>query len=93
MNSAVLLATQNQRLYEQNQRQKRKRSIQRTYIQQGGVLQAQQAQDPQERNDNIRTETAEDNQHGDRSRTPPRCSACRSLEHNARRCPELQPIR
>ena len=36
--SAVLLTSENKRLYMENQRQKRKRAQRRTYIARGGVL-------------------------------------------------------
>ena len=38
MSSAVLLASENEKLQVENQRQKRKRAIKRTYIAKGGVL-------------------------------------------------------
>ena len=36
--SAILLASENKKLYMENQRQKRKRAQPRTYIARGGVL-------------------------------------------------------
>jgi hypothetical protein len=36
--SAILLASENEKLYIENQRQKRKRAQRRTYIAKGGVL-------------------------------------------------------
>jgi len=88
MLSAVLLASENEKLRIENQRQKRKRAQPRTYIARGGVLsgaeglsRAQAAEAPAEA-------AAERPQ-----RAPRKCSICASTEHNARTCPRRQTSR
>jgi hypothetical protein len=90
MHNAVLLASQNEKLYAENQRQKRKRAQRRSYITRGGVLTGNEGQILIERGEDSRTEAVEDVSSGVRQRAPPKCSICSSLEHNARACPERQ---
>jgi len=88
--SAVLLASENKRLYIENQRQKRKIVKRRTYVARGGVLlgaegasrvQAGQIGAAKE----VVKAAAERPQ-----RAPRKCSMCYSTEHTARTCPTRQ---
>jgi hypothetical protein len=90
MHNAVLLANQNEKLYAENQRQKRKRGQQRSYLTRGGVLTGAEAQHLMETGENSSTEVVNDVRNEVRKRAPPKCSLCSSLEHNARTCPERQ---
>ena len=91
MTGATVLAVENQALREANAKQKRKRASERTYIGEGGVLSGKEGQERAKRaridNNDIgagsggRTEISS-------ARAPPRCSICRSLEHNATGCPD-----
>ena len=92
MNSAILLASQNEQLQIENQRQKRKRSQKRSYVARGGVLSGAEGQSLTENRENSRTEVVEDVPSEVRQRAPPKCSLYSSLEHNARSCPERQRI-
>jgi hypothetical protein len=44
MHSAVLLADENEKLRNENQRQKRKRATRRSYLTKGGILTGAEAQ-------------------------------------------------
>ncbi len=90
MYNAVLLASQNEKLYVENQRQKRKRGQKRLYLTRGGVLSGAEGQSLIENRENSRTEAVEDVSSGVRQRAPLKYSLCSSLEHNARTCPERQ---
>jgi hypothetical protein len=90
MSSAVLLASENKKLYIENQRQKKKRAKKRTYIARGGVLSgaegASRAQAAQEGvAEGVAEAAAERPQ-----RAPRKCSMCSSTEHTARTCPRRQ---
>ena len=90
MSSAVLLASENEKLRMENQRQKRKRAKKRTYIARGGVLSgaegASRAQAAQEGAAEGAAEAAAERP----QRAPRKCSMCKSTEHNARTCPRRQ---
>ena len=92
MHSAVLLASQNDKLYIENQHQKRKRGQKRSYLKRGGILSGAEGQSLIDYRDSNRTEVVEDVLRGVRQRAPPKCSLCSSLEHNARTCLERQRI-
>jgi hypothetical protein len=86
MHSAVILAGQNQQLLAENQRQKRKRAQNRTYIARGGVLSGEEAQNligiaVEAQNQPIVLEAPRQ-----RQRAPPKCSLCGSLLHKANTC-------
>jgi hypothetical protein len=90
MNSAVLLAEENRQLRHANERQKRKRAQKRTFIARGGVLTVQEGRDLSQ-NTAIVPESGVIHQEATvRTRAPPRCSICKSLEHTARTCPTNQ---
>jgi hypothetical protein len=87
MLSAVLLASENEKLRMENQRQKRKRAKKRTYVARGGVLLAAEgascAQATQIRAADRAVEAAAKRP----QRAPRKCSKCASTEHTARTCP------
>ena len=90
MSSAVLLASENEKLRIENQRQKRRRVEKRTYIARGGVLSgaegASRAQAAQEGVVEGAAEAATERP----QRAPRKCSICYSIEHTARTCPRRQ---
>ena len=92
MHSAVLLASQNEKLTAENHRQKRKRAQRRTYIAKGGVLTGAEAQVLIQRDENGCTEAVQGRQGKVQQRALPRCSLCGSLEHKAPICPRYQCI-
>ena len=86
MNSATILAEENSKLRAANDRQRRKRQIQRQYIARGGVLQAEEGQ-------RRVTEAQIVVQQGDqevtppvRTRAPPMCSKCHVQGHTRTQC-------
>ena len=60
MHSAVLLAHQNEQLYKENQRQKRKRVQRRSYLTRGGVLTGAEAQQLIEEGETSHQEAVQD---------------------------------
>ena len=92
MHNAALLAEQNEQLFAENHRQKRKRAQPRTYIARGGVLNVAETQQRLENERNVALERAEAIRNKPQRRAPPRCSICASLEHTARTCFERQSI-
>jgi hypothetical protein len=87
MHSAVLLADENKKLRAVNERQKKKRAAQRSYIAKGGVLTGQEGLN---RSITVNTESTGQSTGGvkeQRIRAPRTCSMCKSLEHTARTCP------
>jgi len=90
MLSAVLLASECEKLQAENQRQKRKRAKRRTYIARGGVLSGAEglsrAQAAQEGAVEGAAEAAVERP----QRAPRKCSMCNSTEHTARTCPRRQ---
>ena len=90
MSSAVLLASENENLRMENQRQKRKRAKKCTYIARGGVLSgaegASRAQAAQEGAAEGAAEAAAERP----QRAPRKYSMCQSLEYTARTCPRHQ---
>ena len=92
MHNAVLLASQNERLYAENQRQKRKRIEKRSYIAKGGVLTGAEARGLMENGDNSQVMDIAKVQPVKYQRAPPKCSICGSLQHNARICSERQSV-
>jgi len=85
MHSAAILADENTKLREANQRQRRKQQQRRQYIATGDVLQAQQGQLLAREADMV-------GQQGDQNRTnttrraPPTCSICHIQGHNRTQC-------
>jgi hypothetical protein len=88
MHSAALLAEENRRLHAENDRQKRKRNAQRSYIATGGVLAvADGLQLIEERVEGQQAGSVQRRQTGQR-RAQRHCSKCRSPGHTARTCSE-----
>ena len=90
MSSTVLLASKNEKLYMENQCQKRKRAKKCIYIARGGVLSgaegASRAQAAQRgAAEGVAEAAAERPQ-----RAPRKCSICKLLNHTARICPRRQ---
>lgn len=84
MHSTVLLASQNKKLFAENQRQKRKRGKKRSYLKKGGVLTATEARTLVE----VEKKAIKKPSDIVRPQALPKCSLCSLLEHNARTCPE-----
>jgi hypothetical protein len=84
--STMILASQNERLVAENQRQKRKKAKKHIYIAKGGILIRAKAQVLIDNNENSRTDAIQDRQGEVRQRALPRCSLCRSLEYKAPIC-------
>ena len=94
MLSAVLLTSENKKLYIENQRQKKKRAEKRTYIARGGVLsgaegasRTQAAQEGVVEGAAEAAEAAAEAATERPQRAPRKCSICYSIKHNARTCP------
>jgi hypothetical protein len=87
MSSAVLLASENETLRMENQRQKRKRAKQRTYIARGGVLTGAEGQSRAQAAQTRREDAVADAAAERPQRAPRKCSMCYSTEHTARTCP------
>jgi len=92
MHNAILLASQNKKLFIENQRQKRKRAQRRSYIAREDVLTNDEAQSLIEIGNNDDTTTIEETTSEIRQRASSKCSVCSSLAHNARTCLERQSI-
>ncbi len=93
MHSAVLLASENERLAAENARQKRKRAQKRSYVARGGIFTVAEARQlintqQEELAEAAWVDATESRQ--PKQRAPPRCSWCNSLEHKIPRCPEYQ---
>ena len=90
MLSAILLASENKKLYIENQCQKKKRVEKRTYIARGGVLSgAEGASHTQAAQEGV-VEGAVEAATERPQRAPRKCSMCYSIKHNARTCPRRQ---
>ena len=87
MSSAVLLASENEKLRMENQRQKRKRAKKCTYIARGGVLLGAEGASRAQAAQGGAAEGAAAERP---QRAPRKCSICKSLEHTARTCPRRQ---
>ena len=87
MYNAAILASENKGLRTMSARQKRKQETPRSYIAKWGVLTAEEGQNRVKRA-RIADEAVSSGVAAQASsRSPPRCSICSSLEHNARGCP------
>jgi hypothetical protein len=90
MHSAVLLASENERLAAENARQKRKRAQKRSYVARGGIFTAAEARQLINTQQEELAEAAWVDATHSRQRAPPRCSWCGSLEHKIPKCPEYR---
>lgn len=92
MSNAVLLASENEKLYMESQCQKRKRAKKRMYIAEGGVLLgakgASRAQAAQEGVAAVAVEAAAERP----QRAPRKCSMCNLIEHTARTCLDVRQL-
>ena len=88
MNSAVLLTSQNKKLFTKNQHQKQKKAQRQSYIAKEGVLSGTQAQSLIKNKENSCTEVIK----GVESRIWQcallKCSLCLSLKYTVYTCPE-----
>ena len=90
MLSAVLLASENKKLYIENQRQKKKRAEKRTYIARGGVLLGAEGAFYAQAAQEVVVEGAAEAATERPQRAPRKCSMCHLIEHTARTCPRRQ---
>jgi len=88
--SAVLLASENEKLCMENQRQKRKRAKKCTYIARGGVLLGAEGASRAQAVQGGAAEGAAEAAAERPQRALRKCSMCKSLEHMARICPRRQ---
>lgn len=88
LSGATILTVENIALRTANERQKRKRALDRSFTGEGGVLSGVEGQNRsvRPRIDDSGIETGPNG--SSTTRAPPRCSICRSLDHNARKCPD-----
>lgn len=100
MHNATLLLEENSRLRTENTRQKRKRAQRRVFLQTGGAMTVEEGMASVEtvQKDQGGLESHPGDEGGEagpaeattpqvRKRAQPKCSICRSIEHNARKCP------
>ena len=92
MHNAVLLASQNKKLFIENQRQKWKQAQKQSYITREDILTDDEAQSLIEMSNNSDTMTVEEAVSGVQQRASSKCSVCSSLAHNAHTCSECQCI-
>jgi len=90
ISSAVLLASENEKLCMENQRQKRKRAKKCTYIARGGVLLGAEGASRAQAAQGGAAEGAAEAAAERPQQAPRKCSICKSLEHTARTCPRRQ---
>jgi hypothetical protein len=90
MYNAAILASQNEQLIAENNRQKQKRAKKHQYIAKGGVFSREEAQAKISEIDNSQIEVKIGNTDEPRPRAPPKCSLCTLLEHKANKCPQRQ---
>ena len=90
--SAVLLASENEKLQIENWCQKRKRAQKRTYIARGGVLSGAEGAFCVSAAQEGAAEGAAEAAARPRQRVKLKCSMCKSIEYNARTCPKRQAI-
>jgi hypothetical protein len=90
MQSAVLLAEEVRQLRHEAKRQKRKKAKKRTFIAKGGVLTIQEGRDLSQNATREVEGRVLYQEVAVRTRALPKCSICKSLEHNARTCPIRQ---
>ena len=92
MHNAVLLASQNERLYTENQHQKQKWIEKRLYIVKGGVLTDAETWGLMENGDNSQVTDIVEVQPVKHQCTPSKYSIYRSLQYNACIYSECQSI-
>jgi hypothetical protein len=92
MHSAVLLASENEKLLAENKYEKQKRAKKRAFISKRMVLTGAEALASIESHNNVSNEAVETSGVQPRRRAPPPCSLCGSLEHKAPMCSGDQRI-
>ena len=90
MASAILLASENEKLYIENQREKKKRAKKRTYIARGGVLSGAEGASRTQAAQEGAVEGAAEAAVERPQRAVRKCSMCTSIEHTARTYPRRQ---
>ena len=90
ISSAVLLASENEKLCIENQRQKRKRAKRRTYIARGGVLTGAEGASRAQAAQGGAAEGAAEAAAKRPQRAVRKCSICKLTKHTARTCPRRQ---
>jgi hypothetical protein len=90
MHSAILLTEENRQLRTANKRQKKKRAKRRSYIATGGVLTVQEGVERAQIVNIKPVSGVTDQEARVKTRAPPKCSMCKSLEHTARTCPQIE---
>ncbi len=86
MHNAVLLVSQNEKLFIENQHQKQKWAQKQPYIIREGVLSDSEAQSLIKMSDNSNTVTVEETVSSIQQCTSLKYSVCLSLAHNAHTC-------
>ena len=89
MQNAALLLKENKQLRAANSRQKAKRARKRLFISNSTTLTAAEGVQLVQQS-NIQDTALAVESNGIRQRAPPKCSLCKSLQHNARTCPKRQ---
>ena len=92
MSSAVLLASENEQLRIENQRQKRKRAKKHSFIARGGVLSGAEGTSLTQASQISTAEGGAEAAAERLQRAPRHCSICCSIEHTVRKCPTRQAI-
>lgn len=86
MHNAAILARENERLFNANERKKQKQAKKRSYIATEGVLTVEEGVRRVERRDTRTDAPIEVNSAQAQTRAPRRCSKCGSIDHTARTC-------
>ena len=89
MQNAALLLEENKQLRAANDRQKAKRARKRLFISHSTTLTAVEGVQLVQQS-NIQDTAPAGELNGIRQRALPKCSLCKSLQHNARTCPKRQ---
>ena len=85
MNSATILAAENTKLWQANQRRQRKQQRRRQYIARGGALQVEQGQLLAAEAERVLQQVEQEDRVG-RQRAPPTCSNCHEQGHRRTQC-------
>ena len=90
MSGAALLVQENKQLRFNNERLQRKRQVKRRYIQNGGILEVQDARDIIISREIATQGEVSMQDRPRRMRAPPTCSRCRIQGHTIRRCTQIE---
>lgn len=86
MHNAVILADENKKLWAENNRQKRKKAVKRSFIAIGRVLTVAKGLANINNKDIVEEEVVKHAVNIQSIRASRKCSKCRSIEHTARTC-------